>query len=86
MATHTKTPAHMRSFDVCVRSVIGTVTLDENGDHSPHEAAFLLIARHSLDALDANVQSGHPTQGDYSFLAANGETCNVFVSIGDSGE
>lgn len=35
------------SFDVT--QTIGTVMLDGEGENTPHEAAFLLIARHGSD-------------------------------------
>jgi len=49
-----------------VTCVIGRVEFDEVGEHSPTEAAFLLIAQHGAD-------------GTYSFPSAEAGTCHVTV-------
>lgn len=51
-------------FDVTC--VIGRVEFDNTGEHTPHEAAFLLIAKHDAP-------------GEYVFPNADGGTCRVSV-------
>lgn len=57
------------SFPVTVRAVIGRISVGE-GEHAPHEAAFLLIARHD-------------EPGVYEFPMANGGVCTVEVTHTD---
>jgi hypothetical protein len=55
-------------FDVTC--VIGRVNLTEDGEHSPHEAAFLLIA-------------AHDAPGTYTFPLRHGGDCRVTVEYPD---
>lgn len=55
-------------FDVTC--VIGRVEFDATGDLSPHEAAFLLIARHD-------------TRGTFCFPMEDGRTMSVTVDYPD---
>lgn len=64
-------PASPESFDVTC--VIGTVDFRETGEFSPHEAAFLLIARHD-------------TRGTFKFPMWDGREMSVTVDYPDSAE
>lgn len=55
-------------FDVTC--VIGRVELDGNGDFTPHEAAFLMIARHDA-------------RGTFNFPMQDGRTMSVTVDYPD---
>lgn len=73
MATklHTRIDNEGASFDVVVNQVIGTVVLDADGEMSPYEAAFQIIARHSAD----NLGTSH-----FQFPGASGEPVEVSVT------
>lgn len=58
-------------FDVVVNQVIGTVVLDGDGELSPYEAAFQIIARHSAD----NLGTSH-----FQFPGASGQPVEVSVT------
>jgi hypothetical protein len=53
-----------RLFDVTC--VLGTVWEDMDGQHTPREAAFNLIATHNAD-------------GHYEFPMENGDICHIIV-------
>lgn len=60
------TDPYRDGFDVVVRSVVGHVSLNGEGELTPHEAAFLLIARWDM-------------RGHFEFPMRDGRTMSVSV-------